>query len=104
MSIRVIIYRAGRPASVEDIEPELEDFRRIVGGSIEVFAVGRDGLAAYCRDRDRDAMPPNRWLPLVGSVHGDFVVFRVVGDAESSVTDADIEWCQRNVLPIRARP
>jgi Domain of unknown function (DUF3846) len=104
--IRVAIYRPGQPAKVKRINPTLGMFQGIVGGSIEFLALP-GGLAVYCNEMGKlNGLPACRALThdgilvdLAGLARpaeiadvlvGTFLVFRVAGPTEGSLTDEDL--------------
>lgn len=90
--ISVIVVRVGQEPVIEEIVPELSEFQRLVGGSIEGWGVPGTELALYCRSDGRYAMPPNRLIKGLDLLHGNFVVARAnaAGD-EVSLKPGDLE-------------
>jgi hypothetical protein len=100
--IRVVVFRPGQRPSVEEIDGDLESLQRLVGGYLELIALG-GGLHMYCNEDARSlGLPQCCYVASVTDVvRGTAIVYGmdVDGETERSLTDAEIETVLKLVRP-----
>lgn len=98
--IRILVYEPGKPGEMIEIDNELKDMQRIVGGYIEqvhVPVLARHWLFVICNEEGRlIGLQPNR-----AGLVGTFFVVRALGEEYVSLTDDD-EVIARNLFEQRA--
>jgi hypothetical protein len=98
--IKVLVFQVDSPPEIKMIRSDVSHFQKIVGGYIEGRRLS-SRIWLFCNENGyRDDLPPNRNVPGVGWVVGDF--FLSAGDVEGesvSMTEHEVvEWLVRSSL------
>lgn len=82
--MKVIIVETGKPAEIKDIQGDLKDMQRIVGGNIEAVYPYEDEVALICNEEGKFLCELNRALTTEENEMYDIVAgtFIVVGLGE----------------------
>lgn len=91
-SIRVVVFEPGELPQVREMANELRAMQGIVGGLIECFPVGVEGLIGVCNDEFLfQGLPMNRYIPATRSIIcGTFFVARDCVPNFCSVSTTDV--------------
>ena len=94
--IRIVICMRGMPATLGDVENDLEAMQALVGGYIEVMPLS-GGVVLVCNEEGKiDGSKPNRELKmrdgtLLDTIRGTFFLCRTEGEEFASLEDADVK-------------
>ena len=90
--MKIVVYEVGKESFVADIENELAECQKIVGGYIQVVTVG-NGMLLVCNEEGKNiGLEPNRYIPEIADVIcGNFFVCGAGEDDFTSLTDEQIK-------------
>ena len=92
--LKILAFRVGKPAQIEEIEEGLKAMQGFVGGRIEIVSPA-PGIDLVCNEEGiLLGLEPNRMIPNIsGIIHGDFFLCTHDDEGESvSLTDDQLEF------------
>ena len=88
--IKVIHCKVGETPELIEIDNKLESYQKLVGGYIECVFYDKD-LVMVCNEEGMYDCPPNREMPYVGLVHGNFFICKRDGENFGDLDEASLK-------------